>query len=478
MAEQADVDVWAPGWRLVELIRAREVSPVEVVTAYLDRIDRLEPMLRAFMATVPERALDEARAAEAAVIRGDDVGPLHGLPIAVKDNLYTAGITTTGGSAVYRDFVPDHDSIAVERIRAAGGIIVGKTHMPEFAAFPRTVNRLRDECMNPWDTTRVTGASSGGSGAAVAAAMVPMALGTDGGGSTRIPAALCGTFGLQPSPGVVPAWGRVGYVRFSGIGPMTRDVRDGARLLGVIAGPDPRDPSSDGIVPPDYEARLDEGVEGLRMAWLDDLGEFRADPAVVGVASDAAAALGGAGVAIDRPEVRFEGLWEILIAISQGAHLYGGAPPGAVHLPEVREVAFDPERRHLLAPHTLASFDAPPPSRERYEAALALQAKAKATLAGLFERYDAILTPTMPVVAPPAPDDPWANPFSSTEYYTSLTSLVNTAQVTGATVPCGFVDGLPVGLQVMAPAGAELTVLQVCRAMERVRPWAGDRPPL
>jgi aspartyl-tRNA(Asn)/glutamyl-tRNA(Gln) amidotransferase subunit A len=469
---------WSPGWRLVELMAARQVSPVEVMSALLARIERLDPTIHAFMATDPESALAQARAAEASIARGDPLGPLHGLPVAVKDNLWTAGMVTTGGSALYKDFVPAQDNIAVERTRAAGGIIVGKTHLPEFAAFPRTINRLVAECVNPWDTTRVTGASSGGSGAAVAAGMVPVALGTDGGGSTRLPAALCGIFGLQPSRGVVPSWGRVGYVRFSGIGPMTRDVRDGARLLDVIAGPDPRDPASDGVVPAEYEAGLDAGVSGLRVAWLDDLGEFRAAPEVVAMARDAVGDLEGAGVKVEVPDVRFERMWEVLATVGQGAHQYEGAPAGFADTPEVREAALDPSRQHLLAPHIVEAFAAPAVTPQRYAAAQQARSTAIDTLADLFERYDLLLTPTAPVVAPPAPEDPWANPFSSTEYYTSLTSLANITEVTAASVPCGFVEGLPVGLQVIGPAGSELLVLRASRSLEQVRPWAHVRPSL
>jgi len=445
----------------------------------LNRIERIDPAIRGFLRVVPEQALHQARAAETAIMRGDGLGPLHGLPIAVKDNLWTAGITTTGGSRLFEDFVPSDDCISVERIRGAGGIVVGKTHMPEFAAFPRSVNLLREECLNPWDTAHVTGASSGGSGAVVAAGMVPMSLGTDGGGSTRIPASLCGVFGLQPSRGVVPAWGRVGYVRFSGIGPMTRDVRDAARLLDVIAGPDPRDPASAGVPGVDYERGLDADLSATRIGWLDSFGELEADPEVVAIARGATQLLEGVGATIETPTARFERLWEMLAVLTTSAHSHEGTPPSFVQMPEVVEVANDPQRRHLLTPYIAEAVRAYVPfSDETYSEISRARSEAAQKLSALFERYDLLMSPTMPVVAPIAPDDPWANPFTSTEYYTSLTSLINVTGVAAASVPCGFLRGLPVGLQVIAPAGGELTVLRASRTLEKLRPWDGQKPQL
>ena len=191
---------WKSARELRRLIAERQISPVDVVAACLARIEALDPTLHAFITVVGDRALDDAKAAEAAVQRGDALGPLHGVPVALKDEAWTADIPSTGGSLLFQRFVPSHDGTVTARLRRAGAIVIGKTNLPEFAAWPRSKTRLAGEAVNPWDTTRISGASSGGSAAAVAAGMVPLAIGSDGGGSTRIPSAFCGVVGLFPTP--------------------------------------------------------------------------------------------------------------------------------------------------------------------------------------------------------------------------------------------------------------------------------------
>ena len=232
---------WKSARELRRLIAARQISPVDVVTACLARIEALDPTLHAFITVVGDRALDDAKAAEAAVQRGDELGPLHGVPVALKDEAWTADIPSTGGSLLFKRFVPSHDGTVTARLRRAGAIVIGKTNLPEFAAWPRSKTRLVGEAVNPWDTTRISGASSGGSAAAVAAGMVPLAIGSDGGGSTRIPSAFCGVFGLFPTPGRVPSYGSFSYSPEGSLGPIGRHVADVALLQQVIAGPDPRD---------------------------------------------------------------------------------------------------------------------------------------------------------------------------------------------------------------------------------------------
>ena len=216
---------WTSARELRRLIAQREISPVDVVSSCLARIEALDPTLHSFITVVGERALDDAKRAEAAVQGGDALGPLHGIPVALKDEVWTADIPSTDGSLLFRRFVPSRDGTVTERLRRAGAIVIGKTNMPEFAAWPRSKSRLAGESVNPWDVTRISGASSGGSAAAVAAGMVPLAIGSDGGGSTRIPSAFCGVFGLFPTPGRVPSYGSFSYSTEGSLGPIGRSAR-------------------------------------------------------------------------------------------------------------------------------------------------------------------------------------------------------------------------------------------------------------
>lgn len=466
-----------PGWALADAMVAGQVSPTEVMIAFLDRIDRLEPGLRAFITIDHDGAMAQARRAAEAITAGRIVGLLHGVPVAVKDNLWTADMPTTSGSVLFADDVPPADSITVERIRAAGAIVVGKTNMPEFAVWPRTVSRLRAECLNPWDTGRVSGASSGGSGAAVAAGMVPMAIGTDGGGSTRLPASMCGVVGVQPSKGVVPSWGRLGDGQFAGIGPMTRDVRDAARLLDVISGPDDRDPMSAGVAAVDHEANLDEGVRGTRLCWLPTMGDFAPDPMVTPVVEAALGALRAAGAGVVPVDDRFDGLRDNFWALNIGRAVFEGHASPLQH-PDVLAAFGDPERRELLSPYLVDMVEgARSVTREEYDRARAWRDDVHRRLERLFARYDLLVTPTAPYVAPPCPTDPWAMPWETMDHYITNTALANILRLTAVSVPAGFIDGLPVGLQLIGPRRHEALALRVCRTLEQVRPWSDTRPP-
>lgn len=472
---------WMPAWQLVALMRSGKLSPVEVVDEFLGVIERLEPRVNAFLHLAPEEARAAARRAADEISRGTSVGPLHGLPVGVKDNIHVEGMPTTSGSLLFRDFIPSADSITAERLRRAGAIIVGKTHMPEFASFPRTTNRLLGDCRNPWDLTRVVGASSGGSGAAAAAGMVPVAIGTDGGGSTRIPAALCGVTGIQPTRGFVPAWGRIGAGRFSGIGPMCYSVADSALVMSVISGRDDRDPKSAPFDPYRFEPSRFENestadISGLRCGWVSSFNEHRPDPVVTAVVEVAVRSLDEHGVRIVPTDFRVDRLWEMLGMLVPSTDTEPLNPESHLAMPEVVAAAADPSREELLTPNTVAVAKMyRPPSVELYEQFEALRRDAMSTVDALFDDVDVIATPTMPVVAPPVPDDPWANPFTSTEYYTSLTSLANLCEIPAMTVPCGFIDGLPVGLQLMGRRGTEAALYRLSHHIETINPWL-DRP--
>src|SRR5712664_3901379 len=283
------VVIWRSALELADLIRAKKLSPVEATDAVLARIAELNPKLNAFCLVAAESARAAAREAEIAVTKGEPLGPLHGVPVSVKDVLFTRGLTTTGGSRVFADHVPDEDAISVARVKAAGAVVLGKTNTSEFGHKAVTENPLFGATRNPWNPGLTPGGSSGGAAAAVAAGMGPLALGTDGGGSIRIPAAFCGVYGFKPSYGRVPH--RSGFPGFAGVshvGPITRTVRDAALVLDVIAGGDDRDRESLPREAGSYLEACDADVKGLNVAWAPDLGYAAVDPRVLAVCENAA----------------------------------------------------------------------------------------------------------------------------------------------------------------------------------------------
>jgi Asp-tRNA(Asn)/Glu-tRNA(Gln) amidotransferase A subunit family amidase len=387
---------------------------------------------------------------------------------------------TTSGSRIYRDYQPSADGITIERIRAAGGILVGKTNLPEFSTWPRTVSWVREECLNPWNTSHITGGSSGGSGCAAAAGMVPLAIGTDGGGSTRLPAALNGVVGVQPGRGVVPSWGRVGNGAYSGIGPMTRDVRDAARLLTVISGPDPRDPMSDGIAHVDHEPGLDDGVAGWKIGWLESMGDFPPNPRLNEVVLRALGGLTDAGGNVTVRDDRFHGTVENFFVLNVGHSIHGGGLPGPAQEPEVARAWADPSQRELFTPYFRALLEGklPVPSLEAWNSSLRWLNDCEQRLNAIFEVCDIVVTPTAQFTAPPCPADKWSLPWENLGEYIAQTALVNLVRYPAVSVPCGFLDGLPVGLQLMGPLGSEVRLLRTARALEVSRPWAHHHPAL
>jgi len=495
---------WMSATELRARIATGEVSPVEVTEACLARIEALEPELHAFITVAADRALADARAAADAVAAGRPLGPLHGVPVALKDEAWTEGIASTGGSRLFQRFVPRRDGTVSERLRAAGAVVVGKTNLPELAAWPRSKNPLVPESVNPWDPSRISGASSGGSAAAVATGMVPLAIGSDGGGSIRIPSALCGTVGLYPTPGRVPSYGSFSYSPAGSLGPMARTVEDLALAFGVLAGPDPRDAAALREAPPDVWGALGWGVHGLRVAWSPDFGRIPVEPGVRAAAEAGVARLAQLGAAVDVLDERIEHPWgdaEAMAAFqaavaawpseaSTGAAGAGPEPP-ALEAEEgwmwevfAHEVPFtaterfrDLARRHkeLLSPHWQLSLEA----QDRFgpeEATVRRLADLSAQLHRLLDRYDVLCSPTMAVVAPPAPDG-WATPYPDAYMGTNFTFVANAVGCPAASVPCGLADGLPVGLQVIGRLGDEPTVLQVCHAFQVTGPQL-PRPPL
>jgi amidase len=275
---------FTPATELARLIRAKQVSAVEAMQAHLGQIERVNPQVNAIVTLLPERALEGARAADAALARGEPVGPLHGLPIAHKDLVPTAGIRTTWGSPIYADHVPEVDALIVQRLRAAGAITIGKTNTPEFGAGSQTFNAVFGETRNPYDLSKTCGGSSGGAGAALACGMLPIADGSDLGGSLRNPGNFNNVVGLRPSPGRVPAWPTpLPWQPFSVLGPMARTVADVALLLSAIAGPDDRHPISIAEPGVGFRQPLGRDFHGVRVAWAPALGGLPVDPRVTAV---------------------------------------------------------------------------------------------------------------------------------------------------------------------------------------------------
>ena len=468
---------FAPATELRRLIDRGEVSCVELTELFYRRIDDFNPQLNAYLTLCPERALDAARRAQDVVQRGENRGPLHGIPVSVKDLELTEGITTTLGSALFRDRVPEYDSVVVERVKAAGAIILGKTNTPEFGLSGTTENQLDEPCRNPWDTTRTPGGSSGGAAAALAAGLCTLATGSDGGGSIRIPASFSGVFGIKPSQGRVPRYG--GYGRpaanhFSQSGPMSRTVADTALLLQVLSGPDPRDPTSMRETPPDFAAQLHHGVNGWRIAWSPDLGYAGVEPEVLRLTETAARVFAELGATVESPPLEienpFNAFWDVFATAAYTS--YG-------HLLAARGSEFTDYGRRALQ-HGMAVTGAD------LSRALLRVDQLRRQMETFFDDYDLLLTPTMPTPAFPLEQRPTViggqevDPFWG---YLPFTFPINMTGQTAASIPCGFStdaasQGMPIGLHIVGPRGSEAKVLQAAAAFEQARPWQDKRPPV
>src|SRR5262245_12503605 len=296
---------------LAAAVRTKQVSPVEVVKAILARIEQLNPRLNAYCLVTADAALQAAQAAEDTVMRGEALGPLHGVPVSIKDLVLTRGVRTMRGSKLYEHDVPAEDAPVVERLKAAGAIVLGKTTTPEFGFKGVTDSPVTGITRNPWHLERTPGGSSGGAGVAVATGMGPLAVGTDGGGSIRIPSSFCGIYGLKPQVGRVPVYPASTIGDISHVGPMTRTVRDAALMLNAIAGADDRDRLSWPTSHPDYLRALEGDIRGLRMAWSPDLGFALIDPQVKQSTAAAVAAFSEWGCHVEEINPSFDSPGEL-----------------------------------------------------------------------------------------------------------------------------------------------------------------------
>ncbi len=447
---------------LVELFRKRAASPVEVTAAVLRRIELVNPKLNAFN-LVSEKAIADAKASEERWRRGEPKGMLDGVPVSIKDILLTQGWPTLRGSRTVEPKGPwNDDAPAVARLREHGAVLLGKTTTPEFGWKGVTDSPLTGITRNPWNPAMTPGGSSGGAAAAVAAGMGPLALGTDGGGSIRIPCSFSGLFGIKPSFGRVPAWPLSPFGTVAHVGPITRAVADAALMLNVLALPDARDWHALPFDARDYRTGLEHGVRGLRVAWSPDLGYAKVDAEVSAIVKKAVSVLTDLGANVEEKNPGFENPEPLF-----RTHWFSGA---AFLLKD-----FSAEKKKLIDPGLLevAAQGAKIGAAE----ILAAQMKrgALGALMNLFHRdYDLLVTPTLTVAAfdagtnfpRKAKSDSWTD-------WTPFTYPFNLTQQPAASIPCGFTRaGLPVGLQIVGPKYADALVLRAARAFETARPIA------
>ncbi|MFF2508073.1 amidase [Streptomyces sp. NPDC058067] len=458
-------------------VRAGELSPVEVTDAVLARIEAVDPHLHAFCTVVPEQARAQARRVADDVAAGRDPGPLAGVPMGIKDLISTQGIRTTSGSPAYRDFVPDEDDIVVERAVAAGAVVLGKTNASEFGFGPVGQNPLFPTTRNPWNTGLTPGGSSAGSAAAVAAGLGPLALGSDGGGSIRIPAALCGLFGFKASMGRVPVYpgcrddrypGVSGWESIEHIGPLSRTVADAALALSVLAGPDPRDRHS--VPGGDVDWTRRRPVSELRVAYSPDLGRIAVDPEVRRITDAAVSVLErDLGAKVEQPDLRlplFEDTFGAIIAAD-------------TDLTGLRALA---DRYGDEMSPRLLEFVRTPWTAEQLTDANIMRKRVVNRLARLLADYDLIVTPTTSSAAFPVGfhgPEVIDGRMVGADHWTSFTPLANLAGLPAANVPAGWTaDGRPVGLHLIGRHLADDLLLDACAAYEEAAPWSHRRPPL
>jgi aspartyl-tRNA(Asn)/glutamyl-tRNA(Gln) amidotransferase subunit A len=451
--------------RLAGMIARREVSPVEVVAAVLERAERLQPVLNIFAMLQAERAIDAARAAEAAVMRGDALGPLHGVPITIKDNVAIGGVPMRNGSLSSVDFVPEHDATVTARVKAAGAVLIGTTTLPEFAHKVLTDSPLYGVTRNPWDLTRTPGGSSGGASAALAAGVAPIAIGTDGGGSIRCPASCTGVAGLKATLGRIPfEQFPDSFVNYAFVGPMARVVEDIPLLLSVMSGPQVDDPYSYAVekfIPQSTPTPM----RGLRVAWIENFGSVRPEAEVGALTRRAVELLAAQGAQVEAlASPIFDNVFETYVVIATTAH---AARLEAVDKQWGDKITASLRQSIARGLHYSAA---------QWQRASDSRSVLFRAVQRLFENYDVLITPTMN--APPVDLD--AGGSIESQMYAEWAGYLYPFNLTGnpaLSVPCGFTTGgLPVGLQLVGAWHDEQRLIDIARAIEHADGWSQRRP--
>ncbi len=462
-------------------------TATDIALEYLNRAKQLEPQLKSFIALTEEKALEQAAAVDARLKAGETLGPLAGIPIAIKDNMCTKGIETTCASKILQGFVPPYESTVTHKLAEAGAIMVGKTNLDEFAMGSSTENSAIQLTANPWDLDRVPGGSSGGSAAAVSADQAVISIGSDTGGSIRQPAAFCGVVGMKPTYGLVSRYGLVAFASsLDQVGPFARSVEDAALLLQAIAGHDPMDATSLDVEIPDYSSSLTPDIKGMRIGVIEELMGEGCEPDVrelVQQAIDRYRELGAEIVTVECPTFKYGLATYYIIAPSEAsANLarYDGVKYGMREeadsligmYAKTRDRGFGPEvkRRIMIGTYAL--------SAGYYDAYYLKAQKVRTLIARDFEKAfgqaDVLLSPTSPSVAFKA-GDKTDDPLSM--YLSDLMTIpVNLAGLPGLSLPCGFSQGLPVGLQLIGKALGESQLFQAAYAYEQATTWHQQKP--
>jgi len=469
---------YLPALVLADMVRRKKVSPIEVTKKFLERIDKINPQINAFVTLVPEIALAAAKKAESAVMKKEKLGPLHGIPVGIKDVTVTKGIRTTFGSLLYKDYIPEQDAIIVERLKRAGAIILGKTNTPEFAAGASTFNKVCGITRNPWNTDFNSGGSSGGSAAALAAGMLPVATGNDLGGSLRIPASFCGVVGFRTSPGQVPGFPNdLNWDLLNIEGPMARTIGDIALMLEVMAGPDDRCPISQQVPREGAEylqSVRNPTIKKFRVAWSDSLGLTRVDTEVLKIARGAMKVFENLGCQVEEAVPDFSRTRETALALRGQRYV-------SLYQDQLDK---NPNFRDLVNPLIIGNVES------GLKLTIAEVARADRERSDLwnrvrtfFEKYDLLLTPTVPI--PPFtaetifPKEINGVPMENYVDWAMLTYAFTMTGLPAISVPGGWTEnGLPVGIQIVGRRHQEATVLKGAAAYEKAAPWINKKPPL
>jgi aspartyl-tRNA(Asn)/glutamyl-tRNA(Gln) amidotransferase subunit A len=461
MASMSDDLCTLSATQLLRLYRSKVVSPVDVARAVLKRIEEHNPRLNAFNFIAPD-AITSAKASEARWARGEPIGALDGVPTSIKDILLTRSWPTLRGSQTVNPKGPwNDDAPAVARLREAGAMLLGKTTTPEFGWKGVTDSALTGITRNPWNPERTPGGSSGGGAAAVAAGMGPLTIGTDGGGSIRIPCGFTGLFGLKPSFGRVPAWPLSPFGTVAHLGPMTRTVADAALMLNVLSLPDARDWHALPYDPRDYRVGLDDGIKGLRIAYSPDLGYVKVDYEVAALVREAVQIFAELGAHVEEVGPGFENPAEIF-----RVHWYAGAAYVLSALTAEQRRLVDPGLREVATEGAKVTL-------KQHMDAVQNRGALGVAMNAFHSQYDLLLTPTLPIPAFEAGKEvPEGSGMKRWTEWTPFSYPFNLTQQPAATVPCGFTSaGLPVGLQIVGPRYADALVLRAARAFESARPF-------
>jgi aspartyl-tRNA(Asn)/glutamyl-tRNA(Gln) amidotransferase subunit A len=453
---------------LRRLIQTKQASPVAIVESALQRLEAMQTVLNPFVTVTAELAMDAARAAEKAVMSGEDKGLLTGLPLSIKDLTAVKGVRFTSGSRTLANFIAPVDSPASERVKAHGAAILGKTTTTEFGCKGSSDSPLTGITRNPWNTSKTTGGSSAGAGASVAAGITPFALGTDGGGSIRIPSSFCGLFGIKAQFGRVPIFPTAATPTLAHVGPMARTVRDAALLLTAISGFDTRDPASVAADVPDYLAACDRPPKGLRIAWSPTLGYARPTIEVADIAGSAARLFESFGCTVELVEKIFDDPIDLWMA-----EFYAGV---GTRLKQPLA-----EQRDIIDPAVVAVLqNALDQTIEDYYTRVFARYDFREKVRQFFEKFDLLMTPTTPTVAfDVGRDVPAEFDGKNIVAWVAYTYPFNLCGLPAASIPCGFTPSrLPVGLHIVGKMLHETDLLSAAAAFEAARPWADNKPPL